>query len=287
MRNVFFVFMVLLLFLAVVPNLSAGPSEHRISKRISELQHGIDSGVRAGSVTPDESKKLHSRLDKIREKFDKIQGKRHGINDWEVTSINNKLDMLNKDIKREKRDFQTTRTSNSNSSQVDFEPTRMDTTTTERSGMFAQPGMTDISDNPGFFKARNRTPDGGVPQDLDKLIRPVLKRLFKDAKLIEDIGQQPPRIDGEVEENKLVYVVRLLLTEAEADQLHTELNRKEKWPASPRLGSKPVHGRKEAGMSLFKSTSLRSYSLVIGVNFETQQITVISYRLGSKYDRLM
>ena len=172
----------------------------------------------------------------------------------------------------------------------DFEPTRVGTTpraTSAASGMSAQEGMTDISDNPGFFTAQNITPGPGVPQDLDKLIRPVLKRLFKDAKLVEDIGAQPPRIDGEVEENKLVYVVRLLLTEAEADQLHNELHEKMKWPASPRLGRKPTHGRKEAVMSLFKSTSLRGYSFVIGVNYELQKITVISYRLGSKYDRLM
>lgn len=154
-------------------------------------------------------------------------------------------------------------------------------------GTFAQPGMTDISDNPGFFTARDKTPGPGVPQDLDQLIRPVLKRLFKDAKLVEDIGEQPPRVDGEVEENKLVYAVRLLLTEAEADQLHKELNEKLKWPASPRLGRLPTHGRKETVMSLFRSTSLRGYSLVIDVNYETQRITVISYRLGSKYDRFM
>jgi hypothetical protein len=150
----------------------------------------------------------------------------------------------------------------------------------------AASGMTDISDNPGFFTAQNLTPGPGVPQDIDKLIRPVLKRLFKDAKLVEDIGEQPLRIDGQVEENKLVYVVRQLLTEAEADQLHKELHDKMKWPASPRLGRKPQHAREEAVMSLFKSTSLRGYSFVIGVNYETQKITIISYRLGSKYDRM-
>jgi hypothetical protein len=171
-----------------------------------------------------------------------------------------------------------------------FEPTRMGTTATATSsvsGMFAHAGMTDISDNLGFFEAQNLTPGPGVPQDLDKLFRPVLKRLFKDTKLVENIGEQPPRVDGEVEENKLVYVVRLLLTEAEADQLHKELNEKMKWPASPRLGAKPNRGRKQASMSFFRSTSLRGYSLVIAVNYETQKITVVSYRLGSKYDRLM
>lgn len=171
-------------------------------------------------------------------------------------------------------------------SQAEFDA-RLSKVKSSKPGMFAQEGMTDISDNPGFFTVQDKTPAPGVPQDIDKLIRPVLKRLFKNAKLVEDIGEQPPALDGEVEENKLVYVVRLLLTEAEADQLHTELHDKMKWPASPRLGRKPTHGRKQAVMSLFKSTRLRGYSLVIEVNYETQRITVTSYRLGSKYDRLM
>lgn len=177
---------------------------------------------------------------------------------------------------------------NSNPASADYEPTRDGPSVgSAASGRLGVSGMTDISDNPGFFTAQNLTPGPGVPQDLDKLIRPVLKKLFKDAKLVEDIGEQPPRIDGEVEENKLVYVVRQLLTEAEADQLHTELHEKRGWPASPRLGRLPQHGRKQASMSLFKSTSLRGYSFMIGVNYETQKITVISYRLGSRYDRLM
>ena len=110
MRKIFPVFMVLFLVLAVVPNLNAGPSENHISKRISELQQGIDNGVHTGAITPDESKKLQSRLDKINENFVKVKGKRHGMSDGEVTSVNNKLDALSKDIKREKRDLQTTRT---------------------------------------------------------------------------------------------------------------------------------------------------------------------------------
>ncbi len=178
----------------------------------------------------------------------------------------------------------------SNSLSSNFEPTRDGTpatATSSASGKFAQAGMTDISDNPGFFTVQNLTPGSGVSQDLDNLIRPVLKQLFKDAKLMEDIGEQPPRIDGEVEENKLVYVVRRLLDSADGDQLHAELHDKRKWPASPRLGLKPQHSRSQVFMALFKSTSLRGYSLVIKVDFSKQRIEVISYRLGSKYDRLM
>jgi hypothetical protein len=171
----------------------------------------------------------------------------------------------------------------SDPSSADFEPTRMGAKATVAS---VESGMTDISDNPGFFTAQDLTPGPGVPQDIDKLIRPVLKKLFKDVKLVQDVGEQPPGRDGEVEENKLVYVVRLLLTEAEADQLHTELHEKRGWPASPRLGRKPTHGRKQSAMSLFKSTSLRGYSFEIRVNYETQKIAVIAYRLGAKYDRM-
>jgi hypothetical protein len=171
-------------------------------------------------------------------------------------------------------------------SQAEFEARRSNAEPT-KSGMFAQAGMTDISDNPGFFTVKNITPGPGVPQDIDKLIRPVLKQLFKDAKLVEDIGEQPPRIDGEVEENKLVYVARQLLVEADGDQLHTVLDKEAGFSLSPRLGAKPTHirGHQKVWMSLLKSTSLRGYSFVIEVNYGTQRITVISYRLGSKYDR--
>lgn len=166
----------------------------------------------------------------------------------------------------------------------------METTTLATSpapGLFPHPGMTDISDNPVFFTAQDLTPGPGVPQDLDQLIRPVLKQLFKDAKLVEDIGEQPLRRDGEVEENKLVYVVRRLLDSLDGDQLHRELHDKKKWAASPRLGSKPTHSRTQVLMSFQKTTRLRGYSLVIKVDFSKQRIEVISYRLGSKYDRLM
>jgi hypothetical protein len=166
-------------------------------------------------------------------------------------------------------------------SQAEFEATR--------SGMFAQSGMTDISDSPIFFTVSDQKAVDPVARDLDRMIRPVLKRLFNDAKLVEELGEQPPSRDGEVVENKLVYVVRMILTEEEAKRLHAELHEKEKWPTSPRIGSAPIHFRtlKEVWMSFSKSTNLRGYSLEIKVNYENQRVTVISYRLGSKYDRLM
>lgn len=53
--------MVLLLILVAAPSLCAGPSEKHISKRISDLKQGIDSGMQTGTVTPDEGKKPQSR----------------------------------------------------------------------------------------------------------------------------------------------------------------------------------------------------------------------------------
>jgi len=110
MRKIFSVIMVLLFILVAVPSLYAGPSEKHISKRISDLQQKIDSGMQTGTITPDEGNKLRSRLDKIRDNFDKAKEKRHGMSDGQVSSVNNKLDALSKDIRREKRDLQTTRT---------------------------------------------------------------------------------------------------------------------------------------------------------------------------------
>jgi chromosome segregation ATPase len=110
MRKIFSVFMVLFMVLAVVSSLYAGPSEQQIGKRIAELQQRIDEGMRAGTLTPAESKNLQSKLDKIREHVDKAQGKRYGLSDGEVKSVNNRLDALSKDVYREKHDLQTTRT---------------------------------------------------------------------------------------------------------------------------------------------------------------------------------
>jgi hypothetical protein len=110
MRKISSLIMFLLFVLMVVPSLNAGPSEQHISKRITELQHRIDEGIRAGTLTAAENKNLQSRLDRIRERFEKAKEKKHGLSDGEVASINKQLDALNKDVSREKHDLQTTRT---------------------------------------------------------------------------------------------------------------------------------------------------------------------------------
>ena len=148
-------------------------------------------------------------------------------------------------------------------------------------------GIQKISDNPVFFTAKDLSPQAPEALDLDGLLRPVFKNLFEDVKLTEEIGKQPPSADGEVEENQLIYVTRRLLDEADGDELHRVLYQQKGFSRTPRLGAKPTHSRTAVFMSLSKSTSRRGYSLVIVVDFGKQQLRVISYRLGSKYDRLM
>jgi flagellar biosynthesis chaperone FliJ len=110
MRKVLFLAISLLFVVLVDPSLYAGPSEDHISRRITEIQHRIDEGVRAGTLTPDENKTLQSRLDKVRERFEKAKDKKYGLSDGEVASINKQLDTLNKDVSKERHDLQTTRT---------------------------------------------------------------------------------------------------------------------------------------------------------------------------------
>jgi hypothetical protein len=140
--------------------------------------------------------------------------------------------------------------------------------------------------NPGFSLARNIIPANATAKDIDSIIRPVLVKMFKDAKLVSAKGPEAPRWDGEVVEDRLVYSVKDILTMPDGDRLHSAF-RAAGFPSSPRLGSKPQHGRNNIMMSLFRSTSLRGYSFEINVDIAKQQISVMSYKLGSKYDRLM
>jgi len=141
-------------------------------------------------------------------------------------------------------------------------------------------------DNPKFFTARSITPANATAKDIDSLIRPVLVKMFKDAKLISAKGPEAPQKDGEVVEDRLVYAVRKAMARTDGDRLHGTLHSMG-FAYSPRLGSKPTHLRARVYMSLMKTTRLRGYSFVIIVDTQKQQIEVESYKLGSKYDRLM
>jgi septal ring factor EnvC (AmiA/AmiB activator) len=109
MKKTVSVMMILLMIFAVAPVLYAGPSEQRIERRIHELQARIDEGTRSGSLTAAESGKLQSRLDRIRDHFEKARAKRYGLGDGETRTLDAKLDNLRKDVYKEKHDVQTTR----------------------------------------------------------------------------------------------------------------------------------------------------------------------------------
>lgn len=141
-------------------------------------------------------------------------------------------------------------------------------------------------DNPVFAAARNVTAKNTTAQDIDAIVRPVLARTFGDAKLIAAAGPEAPQRDGEVIEDRMAYVVRASMTESDGDRLHGAF-RSAGFVTSPRLGSKPTHARGKVYMSLMRSTRMRGYSFVIVVDTRAQRIEVESYKLGSKYDRLM
>ena len=127
MKRIFPIFMILLFFLAMIPNVYADPSEQHLSRRITELQHRIDEGVRGGTLTEGENKKLQSRLDRVREHLNKAKEKPYGLPDAEVASINRQLDALEKDIYREKHDLQTTRTDDQINHQINEAQKRIET----------------------------------------------------------------------------------------------------------------------------------------------------------------
>jgi hypothetical protein len=147
-------------------------------------------------------------------------------------------------------------------------------------------GAGSIANNPEFFGVGNQQLASAEAKDLDNVIRPVLKKIFGDARVIAESKSAETQRDGEIVENKFTYVVSKLLVREDGKALHTALH-SAGFGLSPRLGSEPTTWSGGAIMSLFRRTSLRSYSLVIKMDTRKQQIVVESYRLGSRYDRLM
>ena len=154
-------------------------------------------------------------------------------------------------------------------------------------GLFPVEGMTDISDNPGYFTAKEIQPTADAVRDLDNLFRPVFVKLFGAAKLVAEGGLDPNRPAGDVLLNSMTYVVRRILTHEEGDELHKTLVA-QGFTRSPRYGAKPVHSRSGGFvmMSLFESTNAGHYSLGIRIDINKQTILIESFQLGSKYDRL-
>lgn len=147
-------------------------------------------------------------------------------------------------------------------------------------------GIQGSEQNPVFKSSKDIEGRAAEVKDLDSVIRPVLKKLFGDARVIAESKSAETQRDGEVLENKFTYVVSKLLVREDGKKLHTALH-SAGFGLSPRLGSEPTTWSGGAIMSLFRRTSLRSYSLVIKMDTRKQQIVVESYRLGSRYDRLM
>ena len=139
--------------------------------------------------------------------------------------------------------------------------------------------------NPVFYAAADNGGRAPEVKDMDSAIRPVLKKVFADAKMISESGKPETKIDGEVVENQFTYVVKKHMEPRDGEALHAALYAVHFTP-SPRLGSKPTIWSGGATMSFFKSTNMRSYSLVINMDTRKQQVVVESYKLGSKYDRL-
>ena len=139
--------------------------------------------------------------------------------------------------------------------------------------------------NSRFSSTKSITAPITTAKDIDSIVRPVLVKQFGDARLISAKGSEAPKLDGEVIEDRLLYSVRTVLTEAQGDALHRAFGAAH-FVTSPRLGRKPTHSRGNVYMSLMRSTSLRGYSFVIIVDTGKQQVEIESYKLGSKYDRM-
>lgn len=143
------------------------------------------------------------------------------------------------------------------------------------------------ANNPRFLSAANLAPVSEEVKDLDAAIRPVLKNIFGDAKIVSESKAPETKADGEVLENRFTYVAKQILNNENGVALHSALHAAN-FGLSPRLGSKPTTWSGGVVMSLFYThSSRRPYSLVINVDTKKQQIVVESYKLGSKYDRLM
>lgn len=156
-------------------------------------------------------------------------------------------------------------------------------TTSSRSG---NPVIMDISDNQNFYSAKAVAPANETIKDLDSMIEPVLKIFFGDVRLVGQNIKPSARPDGEVILETLQYSAKRWFGPEDAKPLHTAFH-DVGFGLSPRLGSEPTKTNKFIMMSFFKSSRLKSYSLVVHMTISDQTILIQSYQLGSKYDRLM
>lgn len=149
-------------------------------------------------------------------------------------------------------------------------------------GKFSVEGMTSISDNPKFFQVKEVTPVGDIPKDIDMIMRPILKDIFEEVKFV-DSNNLPPYSEGLATGVK--FVVRRLIDSSDAIKVHDAM-RAAGASRSPRIGAKPLVMRTYAGMSLFKSTTNKSYHLFIYMDFTSQSIWVAIFKPDPKADRI-
>jgi uncharacterized coiled-coil DUF342 family protein len=97
---------ILFLFLALVAAAWAGPPD-QIRGKMNSLQQRIDEGVRAGTLTGQEAKRVQNQLNSIRKGFDSAV--QNGLSDREAKQFNQRLDTLSKDVYKEKHDREDTR----------------------------------------------------------------------------------------------------------------------------------------------------------------------------------
>jgi len=94
------------LFLAGAVAAWAGPPD-QIRGRMDSLQQRIDEGVKSGTLTGQEAKRVQNKLNSIRKGFDSAV--QNGLSEREAKHFNQRLDTLSKEVHKEKHDREDTR----------------------------------------------------------------------------------------------------------------------------------------------------------------------------------
>ena len=141
-------------------------------------------------------------------------------------------------------------------------------------------------DNPKFNSSRDIKPESQALKNLDAVIRTVLIQQFGGAKIIAQNNVPVSDRADDLTLNSMQYVVRQMLNEDNVRALHAAL-KKANFDPNVRLGTKPTVLTSWAAMSFFKHTAGSTYSIALRIDFKKQIIKVESYKLGSKYDRMM
>lgn len=140
-------------------------------------------------------------------------------------------------------------------------------------------------DNPKFLAAKNIKLKSAGAKDLDALLRPALKKLFKDVKIVSE-GEMP--VHGEDIIYTYKYVTKARITKEDGVPLHNMLSGEYRFSPSVRLGTKPTITSKWMAMSFTRNTgSGTNYSISLYIDLVNQVIRVDSYQLNTKYDRMM